>query len=117
MALGQEVAGLFSNDEALAQTLLSHGEMVGDPLWRLPLWQGYDELLKSEVADMAHIGPREGGAINAAHFLKRFVGEGVRWAHLDIAGTDWAFKKTPLAPVGAVGFGVRVLIELARGGV
>ena len=63
------------------------------------------------------MGPREGGAIHAALFLKFFVEEGVRWAHLDIAGTDWIFKKTPLCPVGAAGYGVRTLLELARNGI
>lgn len=117
VALGQEVAGVFSDDETLAADILAAGSMVGDFFWRLPLWEPYQELLRSEVADISHMGPREGGAINAALFLKSFVDEGVRWAHLDIAGTDWAFKKTPLSPVGAVGFGVRTLIELVRGGV
>lgn len=117
VALGQEVAGLFANDDVLAAAIESSGGMVGDPFWRLPLWEPYQELLQSDVADLSHMGPREGGAINAAIFLKNFVDDGVRWAHLDIAGTDWAFKKTPLSPVGAVGFGVRALIELARGGV
>lgn len=117
VALGLEVAGVFSDDDALAADIQSIGGMVGDPFWRLPLWEGYQENLHSEVADISHMGPREGGAINAALFLKNFVNDGVRWAHLDIAGTDWAFKKTPLAPVGAVGFGVRTLIELVRGGV
>ena len=117
VALGQEVAGVFSDDDTLAADLISMGAVVGDPLWRLPLWDNYQEHLLSEVADLAHMGPREGGAINAALFLKNFINENVRWAHLDIAGTDWAFKKSPLGPVGAVGFGVRTLIELARGSV
>ncbi len=117
VALGQEVAGLFTDDEALAERIAAAGRVVGDNYWRLPLWESYQEHLKSEVADISHMGPREGGAINAALFLKNFVEPGVRWAHLDIAGTDWAFKKTPLSPVGAVGFGVRTLLELARSGV
>lgn len=117
VALGQEVAGMFTDDDALAERIAAAGGVVGDYFWRLPLWEPYQEHLKSEVADISHMGPREGGAINAALFLKNFVESGVRWAHLDIAGTDWAFKKTPISPVGAVGFGVRVMIELARGGV
>ncbi|MBO5491071.1 MAG: aminopeptidase, partial [Desulfovibrio sp.] len=75
------------------------------------------EALKSEVADICHMGPREGGAINAALFLQHFVQEGVRWAHLDIAGVDWAAKATPLTPVGPTAFGARTLLNLARGGV
>lgn len=117
VALGQEVAGLFTDDAALAHSILSRGAAAGENFWQLPLWAHYQENLKSEVADISHMGPREGGAIHAALFLKYFVEEGVRWAHLDIAGTDWTFKKTPLCPVGAAGFGVRTLLELARGGV
>ncbi|MDD2967542.1 MAG: leucyl aminopeptidase [Desulfovibrionaceae bacterium] len=117
VALGQEVAGLFTDDAALAHAILSRGAAVGENFWQLPLWQGYEENLKSDVADIAHMGPREGGAIHAALFLKYFVEATVRWAHLDIAGTDWVFKKTALSPVGAVGYGTRTLIELARTGV
>lgn len=114
IALGGEVAGLFCDDAALTERIRAIGGTVGEPFWPLPLWEGYQENLKSEVADISHMGPREGGAINAALFLKNFVDENIVWAHLDIAGTDWAFKKTPLSPVGAIGFGVRTLVELAR---
>lgn len=117
VALGQDVAGLFTDDDALAADIQSIGAMVGEPFWRLPLWEPYQEGLQSEVADLSHAGPREGGAITAALFLKNFVEDGVRWAHLDIAGTDWAFKKTALSPEGGIGFGTRTLIELVRGGV
>ena len=117
VALGLEVAGVFSEDAALVQAICSRGAAVGENFWQLPLWQGYKENLDSEVADIAHMGPREGGAIHAALFLQYFVEATMRWAHLDIAGTDWAFKKTALSPVGAVGYGTRTLIELARMGV
>ncbi len=115
VALGTEVAGLFTDDDALKDEIMSIGGTVGDNFWPLPLWDSYSEGLKSDVADIAHMGAREGGAISAALYLKAFINEGTRWAHLDIAGTDWGFKKTPLAPVGAIGFGVRTLIELVRG--
>ncbi len=115
VALGTEVAGLFTDDTALKDEIMSIGSTVGDNFWPLPLWDAYSEGLKSDVADIAHMGAREGGAISAALYLKAFINEGTRWAHLDIAGTDWGFKKTPLAPVGAIGFGVRTLIELVRG--
>ncbi len=117
VALGTELAGLFCDDEDLAERISAAGGVGGENYWRLPLWQPYAEQLKSEVADICHTGPREGGAINAALFLRHFVREGVRWAHLDIAGVDWNAKKTPLCPVGASGFGARTLLELARGGV
>lgn len=114
VALGGDVAGLFSDDAPLTERIRAIGSMVGEPYWPLPLWEPYQEQLKSEVADISHMGPREGGAINAALFLKNFVAEGTVWAHLDIAGTDWAFKKTALSPVGALGFGTRTLVELSR---
>ena len=117
VALGTELAGLFCDDADLAERISAAGGVGGENYWPLPLWQPYAEQLKSEVADICHTGPREGGAINAALFLKHFVREGVRWAHLDIAGVDWNAKKTPLCPVGASGFGARTLLELARGGV
>ncbi len=117
IALGKDIAGLFSDDAALAAEIEAIGAVVGEPFWRLPLWEPYKEGLKSPVADIAHLGPREGGAINAAMFLKAFINEETRWAHLDIAGTDWESKKTALSPVGAIGFGVRTLLELMRGAV
>ncbi len=117
VALGTDVAGLFSDDTKLVDEIISIGKVVGDNFWQLPLWPAYEDGLKSEVADIAHMGAREGGAISAALYLKSFVEKDVRWAHLDIAGTDWSFKKTPLTPVGAIGFGARTLLELARGNV
>ena len=117
VALGGEVAGLFTDDDALAERLTAGAELGGEHLWRLPLWKGYEKNLKSQVADICHMGPREGGAIHAALFLKHFLREGVRWAHLDIAGVDWADSEQPLGTAGATGFGARTLLELARGGV
>ena len=117
VALGTEVAGLFSDDDALAERIVAAGQVGGEHFWRLPLWKGYEKNLKSQVADICHMGPREGGAIHAALFLKHFVSDGVRWAHLDIAGVDWADGVQPLGVAGATGFGARTLLELARGGV
>ncbi|MCC6302116.1 MAG: leucyl aminopeptidase [Gammaproteobacteria bacterium] len=88
VALGKECSGLFSNDEALAQDLLKAGTESGDRAWQLPLWDEYQELLKSNFADMANVGNRDGGAITAACFLARFTRD-YRWAHLDIAGVAW----------------------------
>ena len=115
VALGIEIAGLFSDDADFCQEIMSIGQVIGEPFWRLPLWEPYALNLRSEVADISHLGPREGGAINAALYLKAFVNKDIKWAHMDIAGCDWAFKKTSLSPVGAVGFGVRTLAELVRG--
>lgn len=117
VALGTEVAGLFCDDETLSERLRAAATLGGEALWPLPLWKGYRENMKSDVADICHIGPREGGAIHAALFLQHFIQDGVRWAHLDIAGVDWAAKAGPLTVVGGTAFGTRTLLELARGGV
>ena len=109
IALGSEHAGLFSNDDGLADQLLAAGRATGDLLWRFPLSDAYDKLLESPIADMKNIGPRGAGSITAAQFIKRFVDEGVKWAHLDIAGTVWADKAGATHDKGATGFGVRLL--------
>ena len=88
IALGHLRSGLFSPDDALAAELLQAGEQAHDPCWRMPLDEEYGEALKSNFADMANVGPRPGGAITAAMFLKRFA-KAYPWAHLDIAGTAW----------------------------
>jgi leucyl aminopeptidase len=88
VALGRVPSGLLGNDEALCNDLLAASETANDSLWRLPLWEEYQELLKSNFADMANIGGKDAGAITAACFLSRFA-ENLRWAHLDIAGTAW----------------------------
>jgi leucyl aminopeptidase len=117
VALGREVAGLFCDDAELAERIRAAGGACGEPWWALPLWKPYAEHLKSEIADILNTGPREGGAIQAALFLRHFVAESTRWAHLDIAGTDWTEKTSALCPKGATGFGTRTLLDLARGGV
>jgi leucyl aminopeptidase len=108
VALGHEHAGVFSNDDALANNLLAAGLASGEKLWRLPMGPEYDKQLKSDIADMKNITGRPGGSITAAQFLARFVNE-KPWAHLDIAGTAWATKDHPTVPKGATGFGVRLL--------
>ncbi|WP_301098067.1 M17 family metallopeptidase, partial [uncultured Desulfovibrio sp.] len=117
VALGTGLAGLFCDDDGLAERLAAAGATGGEHFWRLPLWRPYADQLKSEVADIRHTAGREGGAITAALFLRHFVREGELWAHLDIAGVDWNAKATPLCPEGASGFGARTLLELARGGI
>jgi len=109
ISLGHEYAGIFANDDTLAADLLAAGEVSNNKLWRFPLSPAYDKLIDSPIADMKNIGPREGGSITAAQFLKRFVGEGVAWAHLDIAGMAWADKDGPVWAKGATGYGVRLL--------
>ncbi|HEX8527531.1 leucyl aminopeptidase [Allosphingosinicella sp.] len=109
ISLGHEYAGLFSNDDGLAADLTEAGNSSGDRLWRLPMGDAYDKLMDSPIADMKNSGPREGGSITAACFLGRFVEEGVKWAHLDIAGMVWADKASHLYDKGATGFGVALL--------
>jgi leucyl aminopeptidase len=114
VALGHEHGGLFSNDEELADRLLVAGQTTGDKLWRFPLSDAYDKLLDSPIADIKNIGPRYAGSITAAQFIKRFVKDGVKWAHLDIAGMVWADKPGLTWDKGATGYGVRILDELVR---
>ena len=109
IALGHEYAGIFANDDALAASLIAAGEASGDKLWRQPMGEAYDRLIDSPIADMKNVGPREGGSITAAQFIKRFVDDGVAWAHLDIAGMAWSDKACPTYDKGATGYGVRLL--------
>jgi leucyl aminopeptidase len=88
IALGKHPSGLLSNDDTLAEKLRNAGQRSGDRVWQLPLWEEYQDQLKSNFADMANIGGREAGTITAACFLSRFA-EKLKWAHLDIAGTAW----------------------------
>ena len=112
IALGNEHAGLFSNDDELSQRLVEAGEAVSERLWRLPLSDAYDKLIDTDSADMKNIGNRSAGSITAAQFLQRFVKKGTPWAHLDIAGVTWSKKDSPTVPKGGTGFGVRLLDRL-----
>ena len=109
ISLGHEYAGMFSNDDELAAALDGAGKASGDKLWRLPMGEAYDRIMDSPIADMKNSASREGGSITAACFLGRFVEEGVKWAHLDIAGMAWSDKATHLYDKGATGFGVALL--------
>jgi leucyl aminopeptidase len=109
VSLGHEFGGLFTPDEALATEMLAAGAASGDKLWRMPLAEPFDRMIDSPIADMKNVGPREGGSITAAEFIKRFVDDGVRWAHLDIAGMAWSDKPGTTFDKGATGYGVRLL--------
>ncbi len=113
-ALGGQIAGLFSNQDELANTLLQCSKETGEPLWRLPLVKEYKDDIKSSVADIKNVGGGNAGAIAAALFLEEFVA-GVPWAHLDIAGPAFAEKETAYIPKGGVGFGVRTLVHYVMG--
>ncbi len=111
IALGAHLSGLMSNDDALANDLLAAGQRAADPCWRMPLGEEYQEQLKSNFADLANIGGREAGAVTAACFLWKFV-DGMKWAHLDIAGSAWLGG----ANKGSTGRPVALLVDylLAR---
>jgi leucyl aminopeptidase len=109
ISLGHEWAGLFSNNEELAGQLSKAGEESGDKVWRMPLGEPFDRLIDSPIADMKNVGPREGGSITAAQFIQRFVENGVRWAHVDMAGKAWSDKASATYDKGATGFGVRLI--------
>ncbi len=113
VALGQHHAGLFSNDDTLANQLIEAGNETHEKVWRMPLGPEYDKLIDSKNADMKNIGGRYGGAISAAQFLQRFVKD-TPWAHLDIAGTAMNAPNSDISPSWASGFGVRLLDRLVR---
>ena len=114
IALGNEQAGLFSNDDTLAGNLSTAGATSGDKVWRMPIGPAYDKLIDSPIADMKNVGPREAGSITAAQFLKRFIRDGMPWAHLDIAGMAWSNKPGATYGKGATGYGVRLLDQYVR---
>jgi leucyl aminopeptidase len=113
VALGNLQAGLFSNDDALADELTQAGETTGEKLWRMPLSKDYDKMIDSRFADMKNSGGRQAGSITAAQFLKRFVGD-TPWAHLDIAATALNSPQNEINQSWASGYGVRLLDELVR---
>jgi leucyl aminopeptidase len=112
VSLGKDLAGLFSNNDELADNLLKASKSTDEPLWRMPLPEQYEKGIESNVADMKNVGSRWGGSITAALFIQRFVNK-LPWAHLDIASTAWKPASTiPTIPNGATGFGVRLLDRL-----
>jgi hypothetical protein len=114
VALGHDVAGLFTNDQACCDALAAAARSVGEPVWQLPMDADYGEQIKSDVADIKNVGDgRWGGAITAAKFLERFVGD-TPWTHVDIAGPAFAEKPRPWTDGGGTGVMVRPLVELAR---
>ena len=115
MALGEEYAGLFSNDDDLSEKIFKMGNKVGEKVWRLPLHENYNKLMNSTIADVQNINYAGGaGSITAAEFLQRFILNKTPWAHLDIAGMAFSKKAANLNPSGATGFGVRLLNKLVE---
>ncbi|NZA27367.1 leucyl aminopeptidase [Luteimonas sp. SJ-92] len=114
-ALGDEYAGLFSNDDTLAAQLQAAGAAAGEELWRMPLHPSYAEDLESPIADLRNGGVRGAGAGIGAHFIGSWIEDGMPWAHLDIAGMAWRESEgLPTSPAGATGFGVRLFDRLVR---
>ncbi|MGO9423018.1 leucyl aminopeptidase [Roseiarcus sp.] len=111
VALGHEYAGLFSNNDELAQHLAAAGEATGEKVWRMPLAQAYDKLIDSKFADMKNTGGRHGGSITAAQFLQRFVKD-TPWAHIDVAGVAMGSPSSDINPSWGSGWGVRLLNRL-----
>jgi len=114
IALGNDLAGCYANDEELAANLISASNTEGEPLWRMPLPAQYDKNIDSMIADVKNTGGRPGGSITAALFIQRFT-NGVPWAHLDIASTAWKKPSSvPTIPEGATGYGVRLLNRMVQ---
>lgn len=113
VSLGKEYAGLFANDDDLADQLTVAGRETGEKVWRLPLDSKYDKMINSKIADMKNLGGRNAGSITAAQFLQRFVMPDVPWAHLDIAGTAMGSPGTDINQSWGSGYGVMLLERLA----
>jgi leucyl aminopeptidase len=113
VALGQEATGMLGTDDALKQKIREAGEKTGERVWEMPLWEGYYDLIKSDIADMKNAGGRDGGLISAAALLSKFV-QKYPWVHLDIAATAWTEKERPYTPKGATGIGMRLLTQFLR---
>jgi leucyl aminopeptidase len=113
IALGDLIVGMMGTNEGLKNMIRDASEATGEKVWELPLWEEYDELIKSDAADFKNTGGRAGGAITAALFLSKFVGD-YPWVHLDIAGPAWLKKDRPYISKGASGVGVRLMVELLR---
>lgn len=112
IALGNEYAGAFTNNDDLVGKIKKAGEITGEEIWHMPLCPAYDKMLNSPIADMQNIGGREAGSATAASFLKRFIEDDLPWVHLDIAGMAWTKKSKPGIPAGASGYGVRLLSQM-----
>ena len=116
IALGEEMAGIFSNNDDLAAKVSAAGEKEGEQVWRMPLGSYFKKRLKSEIADMRNNGnkPRLGGSGVAAQFLHNFIENDTPWVHIDIAGTAWTDEAFPTKPKGATGYGVRLLDRMVK---
>ncbi len=112
VALGEDIAGMWSIDDSLAEAIAQAAKDAGEKIWRMPLEEKYFEQFKSVVADFKNTGTRAGGAIAAAMFLKQFVETTPAWAHLDVAGPVWTERESGYNNAGGTGFAVRTLVNL-----
>ncbi|MGH7725510.1 MAG: leucyl aminopeptidase [Candidatus Eiseniibacteriota bacterium] len=113
IALGGHCSGIMGNDQKLVDFVMESGERTGERLWQLPTWPEYNDLLKSDVADMKNSAGREAGTIAGGMFLQKFA-NGYKWCHLDIAGTAWNDRDKPYAPRGSAGVGVRLFVDFVE---
>lgn len=113
VAFGHEAVAMMGNDRALLDILKKAGEATYERVWEMPIFEEYDDYLKSDIADIKNVGGRSGSLVTAAAFLGQFVGD-VPWVHLDIAGTAWVEKERPHMPKGGSGVGVRLLLTAMR---
>ena len=111
IALGDEIAGMWTDNDQLSNQLTNAAGKAGEGIWRMPMQDSYKSGIKSSIADLQNTGPRAGGSITAALFLKEFVNSNIPWAHIDIAGTCWTEKDRDINPKGATGYGVRTLVN------
>ena len=114
VALGNDVAGFWTNNNMMASDLKTASSQAGEELWQMPLQKSYKDGLKSHIADMKNTGPRAGGSITAALFLEEFFDKNIKWAHIDIAGTCWTDKNKGIHPSGATGYGVKTLVQWVK---
>ena len=114
VALGNDVAGFWTNNNMMAKDLKTASSQAGEELWQMPLQKSYKDGLKSHIADMKNTGPRAGGSITAALFLEEFFDKNIKWAHIDIAGTCWTDKNKGIHPSGATGYGVKTLVQWVK---
>lgn len=112
--LADKAAGIFTNNDSMAQSLIESGQVTGEKLWQMPLWEEYEEMIKSKIADIKNLGGSYAGSITAAAFLKEFIPEKTPWCHIDIAGVSWNVKGRKYFPEGASGFGIRLLINYLK---
>jgi leucyl aminopeptidase len=113
VALGDICAAVLGTDQRLVERLKKASAQTAERLWQMPLYDEYDQLIKSSIADVKNSGGRYGGVISAARFLKKFIGD-YPWAHIDIAGVDLEEKGQPYVPKGATGFGARLLLQFVE---